>query len=66
MNTNKHKGSSVDSLFEQEGLLDDAEAWDNRELGASEEHVRKSTPEREKAVQDSLKVVKIDLPKNKK
>ena len=30
------------------------EIWDNKELGASEEFVRKSSQEREKAVDDSL------------
>lgn len=37
------------------------EAWDNQELGASEEFVRKSSQEREKAVDDNLGLQTISI-----
>ncbi len=37
------------------------EAWDNRELGASEGFVRKSSPEREKALDDALCLQTISI-----
>lgn len=37
------------------------EVWDNRELGASEEFVRKSSPDREKALDDSLGLQTISI-----
>lgn len=37
------------------------EAWDNQELGASEKHVRKSSQERERAVDDSLELQTISI-----
>lgn len=42
------------------------EAWDNRELGASEDHVRKASPEREKALDQrlGLQTISIRLQKN--
>lgn len=44
--------------------LENAEFWDNRELGASEEFAKRASPEREKAVRDSLNLhmVSIRLP----
>lgn len=38
-----------------------SERWDNRELGASEEFVRKSSPEREKKLDDSLELQTISI-----
>lgn len=35
--------------------------WNNRELGASEEFVRKSPPEREKALDESLSLQTISI-----
>ena len=42
------------------------DVWDNRELGASEEHVRRASPEREKALDESLglQTISIRLQKN--
>lgn len=42
------------------------EAWDNRDLGASEEHIRKASPEREKAIDErlGLQTISIRLQKN--
>ncbi|MCD6040116.1 MAG: uncharacterized protein K0S27_1516 [Gammaproteobacteria bacterium] len=42
------------------------EAWDNRELGASEEHVRKASPEREKTLDErlGLRTISIRLQKS--
>lgn len=37
------------------------EAWDNRELGASEEHVRKASPDREKALDERLGLQTISI-----
>ena len=37
------------------------DAWDNRELGASEEHVRKASPAREKALDDRLGLQTISI-----
>ncbi|HSW70879.1 MAG TPA: CopG family antitoxin [Gammaproteobacteria bacterium] len=37
------------------------EVWDNQELGASEEFVRKSSPEREKMVDDNLGLQTISI-----
>ena len=37
------------------------EAWDNRDLGASEEHVRKASPEREKALDERLGLQTISI-----
>lgn len=37
------------------------EAWENRELGASESHVRKASQQREKAVDESLGLQMISL-----
>jgi len=37
------------------------EAWDNQELGASKKHVRKSSPEHERAVDDSLGLQTISI-----
>lgn len=44
----------------------DEEAWDNRELGASERHVRKASPDRENALDKrlSLQTISIRLQKN--
>jgi predicted DNA binding CopG/RHH family protein len=41
-------------------------AWDNRELGASENHVRKASPDREKALDErlGLQTISIRLQKN--
>ena len=36
-------------------------AWDNRELGASEEHVRKASPTREKALDERLGLQTISI-----
>lgn len=43
-----------------------AEIWDHRELGASEQHVRKSSPEREKKLdeQSGLQTISIRLQKS--
>ena len=42
------------------------EAWENRELGASEAHVRKASPETEAAIEDALglKAISIRLPRS--
>lgn len=42
------------------------EAWDNRELGATESFVRKVSPEREKSLDDklNLQIISIRLQKN--
>ena len=37
------------------------EAWDNRELGASEEHVRKASPAREKVLDKRLGLQTISI-----
>lgn len=37
------------------------EAWDNRELGASEEHVRKASSDREKALDQRLGLQTISI-----
>ena len=37
------------------------EAWDNRELGASEKHVRKAAPDREKALDKRLGLQTISI-----
>lgn len=37
------------------------EAWDNRELGASEEHVRKASSDREKALDERLGLQAISI-----
>lgn len=37
------------------------ETWDNRDLGASEKHVRKVSPSREKAVDDGLGMQSISI-----
>lgn len=37
------------------------QAWDNRELGASEKHVRKASPEREKALDQRLGLQTISI-----
>ena len=37
------------------------EPWDSRELGASEGHVRKSSPEREKTLDDRLGLQTISI-----
>jgi predicted DNA binding CopG/RHH family protein len=37
------------------------EAWDNRELGASENHVRKAAPDREKALDEQLGLQTISI-----
>lgn len=37
------------------------EKWDNRDLGASEKHVRKTSPAREKAVDDRLGMQTISI-----
>ena len=37
------------------------EKWENRELGASESHVRKVSKERDKAVDDALNLQMISL-----
>ncbi len=36
-------------------------AWDKRELGASEKHVRKASPEREKALDERLGLQTISI-----
>ncbi|MBV8801767.1 MAG: hypothetical protein JO131_02145 [Gammaproteobacteria bacterium] len=45
------------------GWEDDSspESWDNRRLGASEEFVRKSSPEREKTIDDNLGLQTISI-----
>ena len=42
------------------------EAWDNRELGASEEYVRKASPDREKTLDErmGLQTISIRLQKS--
>ena len=42
------------------------EAWDNRELGATESFVRKASPEHEKSLDDKLdlQIISIRLQKN--
>lgn len=42
------------------------DAWDNRELGATEKFVRKASPEREKALDDKLElqIISIRLQKS--
>jgi len=42
------------------------EAWDNRELGATESFVRKASPEHEKSLDDKLElqIISIRLQKN--
>ena len=42
------------------------DAWDKRELGASEKHVRKASPDREKALDErlGLQTISIRLQKN--
>lgn len=37
------------------------EAWENRELGATEEYVRKASPEREKALDEKLELQIISI-----
>ncbi len=37
------------------------DAWDNRDLGASEEHVRKASPAREKALDERLGMQTISI-----
>jgi predicted DNA binding CopG/RHH family protein len=37
------------------------QAWDNRDLGASEEHVRKASPAREKALDERLGMQTISI-----
>jgi predicted DNA binding CopG/RHH family protein len=41
-------------------------SWDNRELGASEDHVRKASPDREKVLDErlGLQTISIRLQKN--
>ncbi len=45
--------------------FDDADKWESGELGASEEHVKKASPEIDKAVDDALglQLVSIRLQK---
>lgn len=54
----KNTQKIIESGFENEEL------WDNRELGASEEFAKRASPEREKAVRDSLNLhmISIRLP----
>jgi hypothetical protein len=40
---------------------DDTEKWENRELGASEEYVRRVSPERERAVDEALGLQPITI-----
>ena len=42
------------------------EAWDNRDLGATESFVRKASPEHEKSIDDKLdlQIISIRLQKN--
>lgn len=42
------------------------EAWENRELGASESFVRKVSPEREKALEEKLELQIISIRLQKK
>lgn len=41
-------------------------AWDKRELGASKKHVRKASPDREKALDDRLGLQTISIRLQKK
>ncbi|APJ03665.1 hypothetical protein [Silvanigrella aquatica] len=47
----------------EEGFEDESK-WDNRELGAEEEFVKRASPEREKRINDSLGLhaISIRLP----
>lgn len=56
----KNSQKNIEPGFENEEL------WDNRELGASEEFAKRASPEREKAVRDSLNLhmISIRLPED--
>ena len=41
--------------MEDKEFLESAEKWDNREFGADEEHVQRSTPEQQQQLKDALK-----------
>lgn len=45
-------------------MQEDEELWDNRELGATEEHAKRASPELEQQINDSLdlQTVSVDFP----
>lgn len=50
--------------FNADELLRDADLWDNRELGASREHVKQASPEKMAAINKTLSMQAISIRLN--
>lgn len=47
--------------IERDGLLDDVDRWESRELGADPEHARRSAPGRREELDEKLGIVELTL-----